>query len=374
MPFDTYDFFGYLIPGFFFFLLYLSFEFYVLDSLRSQYVSQANLIKTPLLNFVRYLFDNKFDWTIYASIIVSGIIVCYATAHAIAAASSLFIDRMLVSKIYGYPTETLVPTEDGRGRLEQSNRFQSVSARFYMAFFTWINIYLLVRAVELIVPGAVPVILLPVLEWLIVTICCAKITFSLICHHLSESTKKGRFWVFIDAAAKWSFTILAIPYFVSGMLISKYLQTRRGFGDDFVREFNVLYSEQMWTCTSSKDSNRFWMPFLYVSHHAPSLGAMIMHWLHLYSFARNLATACYLSFLAMVISVALHKHEISNLAEPIVAITLLFTVFLLSVGMLIRYYYLYYCYYSKFTLRAFVFLARAKNTGTVVHASQLANP
>lgn len=362
-PFDTYDFFGYLIPGFSVFALYFVFELFVLKPATGSCYIAHMTITLPLYGLVEYAAQDGLGWPVQAGLIIASVVGCYAMGHIISAFSSLFIDRLLVRKVYGYPHETLVPPFDSEEAktYRESTRFSSTNARYYMAAFTWVNLYLVLRLSSVLNPEvALLKSGLAFAEWFLIISTIVKILFSFVAHRLSEATKGKGWWKGVDSILGVAYFLFAFPYYVASTFLAKVTNTRGGFDPNFREQFNKCYSNQDWPSKSTSTSNRFWLPFIFVSDKAPALGAMITHWLHLYSFARNLAAGCYISFVLMIIALSVYKRCIieSNLSAVGWIIPMLALV--LSAAMLIRFYYLYYCYYSKFTFRAFIYLATKK--------------
>ena len=113
MPFGVYDFLGYLLPGLFF-LLILLFEYDMgraissyLDHQRSfDFVAKdAALYKLPYLMKLLSWEQTPKDFKFMPLLLL--LIVCYLLGHAIAAISSIFIEKIVLSRTFRYPDNNL---------------------------------------------------------------------------------------------------------------------------------------------------------------------------------------------------------------------------------------------------------------------------
>jgi len=102
--FTQYDIFAYFIPGITFILGIFYYEFRLFNEIKS------DSIHIPIYHGITEIFKNvsTLNWILSFFFIIVSISLIYATGHIVSSASSLFIDRALVYKGYGYPYEYLL--------------------------------------------------------------------------------------------------------------------------------------------------------------------------------------------------------------------------------------------------------------------------
>lgn len=94
IPFNIYDFFGYLFPGVLFTILILAF-FLSENSISGKYIS-----------FILQL-HQRLPILMTIAEIVSGIIAVYMLGNGIATLSHIIVDRIIIGTIFRYPYVTL---------------------------------------------------------------------------------------------------------------------------------------------------------------------------------------------------------------------------------------------------------------------------
>lgn len=171
IPINAYDLFGYLIPGLTFVVSSFLFEYYLLHRIDTSTIE--GVFHKPFYTLAELVFFNGIadNWILSAFTIIVIICMLYVVGHILSSISSLFIDRILVSKGYGYPYEYLL-------------NFKSVgdaySSAFYKGVFMWLNtiilLYYIRRCLELN-NVAFNIIIGIINYFFIVTILC-KILFS----------------------------------------------------------------------------------------------------------------------------------------------------------------------------------------------------
>jgi hypothetical protein len=111
--FLMYDFFGYLLPGFFFLCLIII--DYDLSAIMQFYKSHGDSIETLQKGMLHYKFDYLFrfltwntDSDFKFTTLIILILFCYLLGHIIAAVSSLIIEVWFNEKLLGFPSENLL--------------------------------------------------------------------------------------------------------------------------------------------------------------------------------------------------------------------------------------------------------------------------
>jgi hypothetical protein len=151
-------------------------------------------------------------------------------------------------------------------------------------------------------------------------------------------------------------TLAALPYeFVAGY-VANFISSRRPFEGDLRELFACHYHDKFSIRHELQGTDGFWLPYLYVLDHSPNLAPILTNWLRLYAFNRNVATAFYAASLYLGVWTAHASGVLKGLAEPDKQLFGFYpvVVFLLSFVMLVRFYYLYHCYFTKNIVRGFI--------------------
>ncbi len=353
LPFDAYDFFGYLIPGFFFFLSLLAFEHFGLTADdNSRFASGYEAHCPPMLTILLPATKGGLSWVIELLILAAALVAFYIAGHVIAAFSSLGIERMFVQKVYGYPHETLLRKKKVQPSFSLSGiKLNKIT---YIFFLQCTNISLILIAVGLFFD--LKLLNFIAIALLLFTLLLCLIAFLFYLKVLRKKWDAKLNWFM--STIRWIMAIFGAPYLLVTYLIAIFIRSRESFDEVFQKEFHDSYKKEFLTSKELSDNNMFWFSYMFVIENTSTLGPMISKWLHLYGFARNLSTSCYLSFICMVFYLYYYNCDpqvvkISGSAAVVMALALF-----LACIMAIRYYYLYNGYYSKFTIRAFVYSAR----------------
>jgi len=151
-------------------------------------------------------------------------------------------------------------------------------------------------------------------------------------------------------------------YNVISNLLSIFLNTRGGFSDAFIDRYKNSFVENFKLKPEEEETNNYWFPQYYVVNKSPEIALPVNQWLRLYGFARNIATSFYLAFLYSCMLLLYYETQIPG-GFKVIEFSCLYifliplSYFFLSFLMLVRYYYLYVGYYTKYILRAYVYLA-----------------
>ena len=119
------------------------------------------------------------------------------------------------------------------------------------------------------------------------------------------------------------------------------------FTEDFQKMFIEKFERIFKINPLEIDTEIHWLTRSYLCQNSPTSNELIERWLTLYSFARNLAGAFMLLFFYNIV---LNEKDNPNFIYWNLFTITGFMIFLL------RYYHLYYNYYSKYIFRAFVTL------------------
>ena len=354
IPFSSYDFFGYLAPGIAFITLIFSFEFYMRCN--------VNGYSSFLLSFIKYVIKyqsyliQKLGLIYQIAILIFAILLIYILGHFISTLSSFFIDRILIFKSYGYPFNNLILQSDISEVRDIKKDHDYASANFYKATFFWINIFVVSFFINNCCIQIKIFILFKYIYYMSKFLLIILIFIKLYPYLLRIFSKK---WPeFIFPTTRVIIYWLSTPFNYISNFLSNYINTKRGFDDEFIKktiQFIRINFKIKQKNINKYNTNVFWLPYMYVAKNSIIFYQLMKEWLHLYSFMRNLSTAVYFGFIYIVIQSYVNR-EILNYSEYTTLIYIILITFSLSILFLVRYYYLFYCYFTKFTFRAFYLL------------------
>jgi hypothetical protein len=379
-----YDILGYITPGGAFILAVLAFETWLQQVVTSNpTIGVRPPLDTPILATATRLLagvPQGSTWATELFVVAVTVGVTYIVGHVIASVSALAIDRMYVAKAHGYPFRYLLDIPDEAHPATHSSNY-------YRGAFFWLNLYVLARHLSL--PNAVaaaaflpkpithllPSILGPSYWHVTAIVALILLTLATVVKLTASTSAKSReglrhsIWASPSgtAAIRWisrALWLFALPANLITTFLANYLHTRQRLDEPSRKAF----MDQVGPMLGIKkpdlhDSSTYWYAALRVRLGPPSIAEPAENWLRLYGFSRNLACALWLAFCYCSIewlnfsdalqSTALHGKNLLY-GFPLL-------LFALSFAMLLRYYYLYADYYTKYLLRAFVFLQGAKN-------------
>lgn len=341
-PFSLYDVFGYLIPGAMFIV-----SSYFLESIVFKYYECNLRIHYPIHRF----FEETYPSNVIDNLSISLIylffltIFAYVIGHIIASFSSLFNDRILVRKGIGYPYETLLQIKNSAANPHSRN--------FYRGLYFWSDLIMISYYLffinfsklksNLILFDIIAFILICVSIWIVLVI-IGKICYSFIIRR--NKAKRP----FLEKV----FAIFSKPTGIFSNTISEYLNTKKPFDKEFIEKYKIYYNETFNLSWESSNTNNFWLPYIYIVNKSPIMSNLASNWFHMYSFSRNLSTAFYFSFLYCILYLSFQYSEITKICFLIKLYPI--SLLLISLLLLIRFYFLYYGYFSRFVFRSFIFL------------------
>ncbi len=325
---DMYDVFGYLMPGFVVFSASI---------LSIGYWHNINV--KQIFDLIKGLQPGQF-----ISLSILGLAFSYIAGHVVATISEAIFDRIFVEKIFGYPFETLFHDKSSRERMH------SIKKNFYRVLLTLLYVIsFLVIFHPLfganIVGNAIYFLSLAlggiiILKWI---------------ENWSEKKKIDEFPSsvhFLLRLSKKTFSllllILSAPFQVAETLIRNFLGLDRKFSPELIEEFK----KQFEACTGLKyslalGSDIYWLTYWHVTDRSPYMRDRLYKFLSLYGLTRNSSIALFIS--AIIVAIPSYYKE-----TGIHSIVLNLSFLSLSFVMSVRYYYLYYNYYSKSLYRSFV--------------------
>tara|TARA_R110000850_G_scaffold32285_7_gene88884 strand:- start:8037 stop:9113 length:1077 start_codon:yes stop_codon:yes gene_type:complete len=338
-PFNGYDIFGYIIPGGVFFLTVFIFDFWAKDSMNFEHNPMITLIGlfkpinqgSPL---------NTFDSIVF---ILSAILVIYVIGHIVAAISSFFIDRILIKKGHHYPIKSILLKVR-----KNTDGSKSIKGNFVV-----FNLVLLVLHIS---------------SCIYLAIAYSVYTHDYIYWHLFLLITIIIGLLSLVAMFSYSFILPFLKpfYFIYDFSLSRLREvigTDGGISREVKKKYKRFLREELKLKRSNLTTDVYWLSYIYISRKSPLAVKALTNWMHLYSFSRNLATSFYIAFIYCVSSIGLNSHMLNGVSynevskyKIFIGLVLPLTYWVLSILFLLRFYYLYHGYYSKFIIRTCAFL------------------
>jgi len=317
---DLYDLFGYFIPGI---LLIFNFLFVRILVMNGFSYQSCNTTFLKVLHFLTMM--NDAEWWVELLLFIICIAIIYLIGHIISSLSNLLVDKFLIKKISRYPYVKLF-------RLDKMNK--EFSKGFYKLYFAIINIlFVLMIFIHIPLFLLVPFIIILVGG----TIIKAIISALLASKKISEKS------------------IVKLNYFgrLSAYIFdffSNHIEHNFGlsdkFDDEFISSFMQKFKKKFHNINVNS-TNLYWLSYCYVLNSDSQLRNLVIHFLRLYGFIRNLSATFFMSsiyFFYLSKTCSFHVKELQ------ITSFLFYSVF---VFLLIRFYYLYYNYFSKSVFRSF---------------------
>jgi hypothetical protein len=345
VPFDVYDFFGYLFPGSFFTGVVICLH------------EVAGI--SHIRDFVGKITNPNLNWAFGLLVIFASLVVVYVVGYVLGTISSIAIDRWFVRDALGYPFHKLLDIH--RSELERRS------------FARPLVTYLLLAANTALVLSIMGIVCDSLSAWgeFFILVSGLLIALRLVTKPLSRPVNSAQVkWSYFDKFVRGILLIWHVPADLLLYIVESWLELLGV--SEFSEPFREEYRRHFWNAfgldADDSKTDNYWLPSLYASTLLPGERLVIAHFRNLYAFARNMCTACYLGSVTVVV-IARFK-SIPHESETMMVV-IAFTLMALAIAMFARYYVLYASYYSKYISRAFVVgmqlresSARSRDSGT----------
>ncbi len=325
VPFDLYDFFGYLFPG----ILFAANAIVFLKEIYPNYFDEYFKIF--------FLAESSSSLTFIGStsFIVVAIVLLYTIGHFIATLSHIIIDRVLIDGVEGYPLNFLLDIPRG------SRPYSEATFKYLFALF---NLLFLIPFIFSDYGTTKSIIILILI--LVVILILFRFIIMLIRAYKSKET----------AAKIANVRIFKLFYLPSKILIDpiiefyrRLLGMDRKFPESFIRSYKELYKERFPQLEPDDvGSENYWLSVFHVNNSSIAHQRVLYTWLHLYGFSRNTCAAFYLSGVLIIVYILFHESAFTTVSRYHI-----FILWIFSVMLGLRYWILYSHYYSKAVIRAF---------------------
>jgi len=328
----------------------------------------AASVHTPLNGLISTLLKEYTGsgWLIDAIVLAVLVGVAYVAGHALASVSSLMIDRLYIAKGHGYPHERLLfTTKSGESRTPLSrSHYRELVFGLPIAAFMLLLVDVTCKAgwtQSWLYAAPIGVILFLVVESFL------KLWAS--SPGVSRSIREMGYEEFRDSGhwrsvrCRMIEDVFPFVHDCLAKLLASTITTKQELTRD-LREKHVSCMSSCFRLVSEQTgSNNWWFPYMHVRVKSPVLSAMVDNWLCLFSFARNLAAALFFASMYGMIWLVVYRNELAGWVWSDVTWLLVFagSCSVLSAVMLFRYYYIYAHYYTRFVLRAFIYVCETED-------------
>lgn len=353
-PFTPYDVLAYLIPGLTCVGSIAYYEFVLAQHVPAEKLHAPFQHVGEWIDSFHCVPNSGASWALQFLLLLGCVAALYVVGHIIASLSEIFLDRILVHKATGYPREKLLDMHDKSCR--------EISRPFYKGTFFWVNVIAFMCYCSALASLQYRSWFHCGIRWMMYIMLVVVIVKVVTSRLKPPSTI---FQIRLRSSLPWRgikwFVIFALtniyagPVKIISFLYNDHIQPNRGFDESFREMFRERFKEVFGMDAESSLSNTYWLPYIYVAEKSETLNRILINWLNLYSFMRNLAMAFYLAFIYIAVSLSVEGHNLPK-GQGLCAIYLPAALFGLSMISLLRFYYLYSAYYTKFLYRSFVYL------------------
>jgi hypothetical protein len=332
VPFDLYDFFGYLFPG----ILFATNSAILLHEMNPTLFSSLY----PIITVTK---DSELTFIGGVGIILASIVFLYTLGHFIATLSHIIIDRVLVDGIEGYPINFLL-------NIHRETREYSESTFKYL--FTLYNVMLLI---PVIFGDAIKI--KTYLIWALAGVVFLIIQRTIIM--IVRQTKGKDFAFKVGNIKLFRLYLLPAKYIIDPIIgfQRRLLGMDRKFPDSFIALYKDLFHKRFNPLIADDvASENYWLSSFHSTSEHEFHQRVLHTWLHLYGFARNASAAFYISGTMIIVYVFFGYCPITDIVRIHLGIT-----WLLAAVLGLRYWILYSHYYSKGVIRVFIESVTEKN-------------
>lgn len=344
MPFNLYDFFGYIFPG-----AYTGLMLLLISSKSNSRL--GFLIETA--NDAVYRSDSVLASVVSATLLL---IIAYSLGHIVATISHIAIDRLLVSGILGYPLERYL-----------GSQVESPAASAKRSTSVYIFIVLLLMLIG-------PVLLYHFgdkislntrcreelymmcnpnyyrgLGWILLGLLMLKAGRAFLAsppYRQAPATKLENSW------GKWFLILYAMPgkWILAPCIytLETFLGTERQIAPDLMKAFREKFKKRFDLGVQNLGTEVYWLTYFHLNRREASSVSMLNNWLHIYSFSRNMAAACF----ALLLYILYRLHTMRSGDYELLLVTYVFN-FYLMMFFVFRYWMIYTTYYTKSIIRIF---------------------
>jgi len=368
MPFSTFDFFGYVIPG-----TMLLLGLYVHDRVLLNGMGPFLKICSAIISKPKQLLNPY----LFPLVLFVGMIVAYIMGHIVSAIGSALLDRMIIDRVNFYPYVKLL---NSLFKIEPKEMFKRRCSKMILLVLLTLNVLMAIWG-----PSKLVLCVLIFGFFLLL--------FKLLVDNMFRKHGEPQF-ISLDDSLKerwrclncfeWRVRIWKAIFFILNEVVivgEKACRLTFGtvlsllrIGHAFPKPFQHLFKEKFERVygrdPNGFETNVFWLAVTYIVQHLPSNAALAQRAYNFYTLNRNLSITF---FLLLWYGIVVHFYWLGNLAIKLseeqvenmyyiwwIILTAAFTVILV-----LRYYNTYYNHYTKLVLRSFVTPEKSSDNANV---------
>lgn len=355
LRFDLYDIFGYLIPGVVLLAgIYGHIKVFdvkcfqdALDKIllpNGTMGGDLNQSTSNLLSFSSPLF-----WTAMTAFLF----FAYIVGHLAASFSAVILDKWVSERVFGFPFKRMF-----KDVLPKSD-YDKRKTYFHKALLVIFLAILIIFAIFGPSNHYFRFMLSSFLLLALIKIGFTKLSLEDIQAPTAEQPesqwqRKVANWLWKWTIQWWLIPIVWFSFDSWANLLLTMFRMRKPFSKAFQEQFCTYFREtyQLDIKKDKLDTEVFWLPYSSIAENTSSCARLLKHWLCLYGFARNLATSFFLLF---IYGITMDKFCPTGMyrAEKYEYLIWCLITSIAAILLGLRYYYIYYNYFSKFVFRAF---------------------
>lgn len=343
--FDAYDKLGYLVPGLTT-IIGICLHYCMFLGIETPSKEVTKDVTKELNEILPLLFKIDFKWHESLIAITIFLYVGYIIGNLVATLSSIIMDKLVVERIFGYPFERLFKDDLEPHRIEKNKRyFYRVALALFLTEIIWIAAKGPYNRVSLCLVISIGIFLL------------LKIVYTLLNQRDFQDSYDLRdvnHWQRKIATWCWKYLFKWWVVWVSGFIFELWAKAllslfrmQKPFREEFRRKFLIKFEQVFDMDAKDIGTDVYWLTYSYLCQQETACTKLLHKWLSQYGFARNLAISFFILF---VYGITINTFY--NLEGPYLAWCIVTGVTAVLFGL--RYFYLYYNYYSKFVFRAFM--------------------
>ena len=340
LPFNLYDFYGYLIPGVLLiagtFLIVTHFTMDVNDTIQKVIVFFNSLRISPSIVF----------FIVFISLV-------YFVGHINAMISHLIFDRTLVKRILGYPIMELL-------NIDTKLRNYSKATNYYFLFL--VNLLIFIPILKLWLPSIINLQIVLItfsIIFIIIFLLRVVIFFSekyffadkIPVPTIDDVIRLRKLIKFVHKVYCWPFYIIDKTIL---SLIKEFLANDSKFDKSIVEKFKNKLNKDFDLVPEEIGTDNYWLPVIKITQSNEVLFKNLMNWLNLYSFLKNLSMVGFLLCLESGIFITLSSYGFPFNSEPVWESIIFGGLYIGSLLLMLRYWVIYRNYYTKYIIRAYI--------------------
>lgn len=342
--FSSYDFFGYLLPGIISFLVVL-FCTHNLDLPLLKLLTKEDLIQILKETF---LLDNGITSKIIGTIVL--LTSLYFTGHIVACFSHIIFDRIIVRNSIGYPIPFIIKTDARqKSRVQTAYTTLIILGLIFLAypifFYVFPNFQMAEITIKLIITISLTIIIVRGIQIFLSLYRVNRKSW-----RITRKIAYMRFMKFIFRKPLIDMRFISTLFYLP---FRKFTSTDSPINEDISKRFKSKFETIFKFKPKQYDSDAYWLAYIAISNDS-NTRIKLNNWLNLYGCLRNYS--CVMSLTAFFIAsniwyTIIFLDSTPSFTDSLALMVFIFLMFILFV----KYWIIYFNYYSKYIVRTFAY-------------------